>query len=59
MRQAVDYRHLAPGDCWGTAENAAVANLSADFLVAPAGALTLQEAFILTHQITVSVALRD
>lgn len=41
---------------WGvTAENA----FSKDFLVAPAGALALQEAFITTHQITVSVALGE
>jgi hypothetical protein len=45
-----------PGVRW-TGERADAA-LAADFIIAPTGPLTLQDATVLTHQITVSVPIR-
>ena len=45
-----------PGVQW-TGQRADAA-LAADFIVAPSGPLTLQDALVITHRITVSVPIR-
>jgi hypothetical protein len=45
-----------PGTQWSGAKAEQAA--SADFIVAPSGPLTLQDALVITHQITVSVPIR-
>ncbi len=45
-----------PGVQWTGAR--ADAALAADFIVAPSGPLTLQDAVVITHQITISVPIR-
>lgn len=45
-----------PGVVW--TEGRTVNQLSADFIIAPSGPLTLQDAVVITHQITVSVPIR-
>ncbi len=43
-----------PGVAWERTAN----QLSADFIVAPSGPLTLQDALVITHRVTVSVPIR-
>jgi len=46
-----------PGVQW-TGERADAVALAADFIVAPTGPLTLQDALVITHRVTVSVLIR-
>ncbi|MFQ5866048.1 MAG: hypothetical protein ACE5IW_12545 [bacterium] len=47
-----------PGVAWNGIRSAEMADFS-DFIVAPSGPLTLQEAVVLTHQISVAIPIRD
>ena len=47
-----------PGVDWGTDRAEAAAPMAADFIVAPSGPLTLRDARVLTHRISVSVPIR-
>ena len=46
-----------PGVQW-TGARAEAVSLAADFMVAPSGPLTLQDALVITHRVTVSVPIR-
>ena len=45
-----------PGVQWTGAR--AEAMLSSDFIIAPSGPLTLQDALVLTHQLSISIPIR-